>query len=294
MRRVDTDMSATRQVLPGLYYELPASVGRLPVTEETELGIREKLAQANPERQADAFLLDHYFGVSPLIARELVFRATGETDTRIFELTQEEETSLCEEILSFSKSVTENNFTPVALKKEGKPVEFSCVSIKQYGGIMETEQYESFSVLLDSFYEIKERQERARQRGADLLRTATTARDRLRRKLAMQEKDYAATQDRDQFRICGDLITSNFYCMERGQTKLVCDNYYDENCAKITISLDPLLTPQQNAAKYYKRYTKAKTAEKYLKEQMEVAKRDLELRTKFYGPLRGDSVTKIY
>ena len=64
--------------------------------------------------------------------------------------------------------------------------------------------------------------------------------------------------------------------MERGQTKLVCENYYDENCAEITIQLDPLLTPQQNAAKYYKRYTKAKTAEKYLREQMDIARRDLE------------------
>ena len=71
LRRVDADMSASRQVLPGLYYEPPASVGRLPVTEETEDGFREKLSTANPERGVDAFLLDSYFGISPLIAREL-------------------------------------------------------------------------------------------------------------------------------------------------------------------------------------------------------------------------------
>ena len=132
------------------------------------------------------------------------------------------------------------------------------------------------SALLDAFYEDREQRERVRQRGADLIRTATTARDRMRRKLTMQQKDYVETQDRDQLRICGDLITSNLYRMERGQAKLVCENYYDENCAEITIQLDPLLTPQQNAAKYYKRYTKAKTAEKYLKEQIEIAQRDLE------------------
>ena len=77
LRRVDAEMSASRQVLPGLYYEPPASVGRLPVTEETEEGFREKLDAANPERQADAFLLDAYFGISPLVARELAFRAAG-------------------------------------------------------------------------------------------------------------------------------------------------------------------------------------------------------------------------
>ena len=64
--------------------------------------------------------------------------------------------------------------------------------------------------------------------------------------------------------------------MERGQSKLVCENFYEDGCPETTVQLDPLLTPQQNAAKYYKRYTKAKTAEKYLREQMEIARRDLE------------------
>ena len=276
MRRVDADMSAARQVLPGLYYEPPAAVGRLPVTEETEAGFREKLSAGNPERQIDAFLLDHYFGISPLMARELAFRTTGETDSHLFGLDRAGEDRLWEELSEFISAVQENCFIPICLVKEGRPFEFSCLPIRQYGSAAEQETYESFSALLDAFYEARERQERVRQRGADLIRTATTARDRLRRKLAMQEKDYAATQDRDRLRVRGDLITSNLYRMERGQSKLVCENFYDENCAETTIQLDPLLTPQQNAAKYYKRYTKAKTAEKYLREQMEIARRDLE------------------
>ena len=276
IRRVDADMSAQRQVLPGLYYEPPASVGRLPVTEESEEGFRQKLAAANPERQLDAFLLDSYFGISPLMARELAFRTAGASDARLLELNETGRTNFWREIYQFSDAIKENKFTPIMLKKEGSPEEFACFPILQYGGLLEPERFDSFSALLDSFYEQRERQERVRQRGADLIRTATTARDRLRRKLAMQEKDYAATQDRDRLRICGDLITSNLYRMERGQSKLVCENFYDENCAETTIQLDPLLTPQQNAAKYYKRYTKAKTAEKYLREQMEFARRDAE------------------
>ena len=276
MRRVDADMSAQRQVLPGLYYEPPASVGRLPVTEESEEGFRQKLAAANPERQLDAFLLDSYFGISPLMARELAFRTAGASDARLLELNETGRTNFWREIYQFSDAIKENKFTPIMLKKEGSPEEFACFPILQYGGLLEPERFDSFSALLDSFYEQRERQERVRQRGADLIRTATTARDRLQRKLAMQEKDYAATQDRDRLRICGDLITSNLYRMERGQSKLVCENFYDENCAETTIQLDPLLTPQQNAAKYYKRYTKAKTAEKYLREQMEFARRDAE------------------
>lgn len=276
MRRVDMDMSATRQVLPGLYYEPPAATERLPVTEVTEEAFVQKLAAANPEQALDGFLLDSYFGLSPLMARELVFRVTGETDARIFALTEENRKCLWNEISLFSIAVKENNFTPFCLYREEKPFDFSCFPIRQYGLAVRGESYESFSALMDSFYEARERQERVRQRGADLIRTVNTARDRLRRKLALQEKDYAETQNRDHLRICGDLITSNLYRMERGQGKLVCENFYDETCAEISIPLDPLLTPQQNAAKYYKRYNKAKTAEKYLREQMEIARRDLE------------------
>lgn len=275
LRRVDADLSAQRQVLPGLFYQPPASTGRLPVTEETEAGFREKLAAANPERQADAFLMDSYFGLSPLMARELAFRAAGETDSRLFSLGPEGETRLWQTLSAFLDRVGEGRFQPVCLSREGKMTEFSCLPITQYGGAMETRAYGSFSALLDDFYEAREQEERTRQRGADLLRTATTARDRLRRKLAQQEKDYAQTQERDQLRICGDLITANLYRMERGSGRLVCENFYDEAGGEITIALDPLLTPQQNAAKYYKRYTKAKTAERYLREQMEIARRDI-------------------
>ena len=275
MRRVDAEMSAARQVLPGLFYEQPASTGRLPFLEETEEGFREKLSQVNPEVQLDRFLLDAYFGIAPLMARELAFRACGETDGRLCGLDADARERFETAFFQFAGDVNANNFTPILLKRDGVPFEFSALPVHQYGLAAETETFESFSALLDSFYEAKERQERVRQRGADLIRTATTARDRVRRKLALQEKDYAATQERDALRLSGDLITANLYRMERGARKLVCQNYYDENLAEVTIPLDPLLTPQQNAAKYYKRYTKAKTAEKYLREQMALARRDL-------------------
>lgn len=275
MRRVDAEMSAARQVLPGLFYEQPASTGRLPFLEETEEGFREKLSQVNPEVQLDRFLLDAYFGIAPLMARELAFRACGETDGRLCGLDADARERFEAAFFQFVGDVNANNFTPILLKRDGVPFEFSALQVHQYGLAAETEVFESFSALLDSFYEVKEKQERVRQRGADLIRTATTARDRVRRKLALQEKDYAATQERDALRLSGDLITANLYRMERGARKLVCQNYYDENLAEVTIPLDPLLTPQQNAAKYYKRYTKAKTAEKYLREQMALARRDL-------------------
>lgn len=273
LRRVDADMSAQRQVLPGLFYQPPASAGRLPFLEETEAGFAARFASAPAEKSLDRFLLDQYFGLSPLMARELAFRAAGDVDARLFQLGGPG--PLWRALEDFSSRVRENRFTPLCLLRDGKPLDFACVPVGQYGGAAECVAYPSFSALLDAFYAARERQERARQRGADLLRAASTARDRLRRKLALQEKEYAATQDRDQLRVQGDLITASLYRMERGQSRLECENYYEDN-APVSIPLDPLLTPQQNAAKYYKRYAKAKTAEKYLREQMDLAKRDLE------------------
>ena len=273
LRRVDADMSAARQVLPGLFYQPPASTGRLPFLEETEAGFAARFTAAAAEKTLDAFLLDQYFGLSPLMARELAFQAAGDVDARVFQMGGPG--PLWRALEDFQNRVREERFTPVCLLRDGKPLDFACVPVGQYGGAAECVAYPSFSTLLDAFYEAREKQERARQRGADLLRAASTARDRLRRKLALQEKEYAATQDRDKLRIQGDLITANLYRMERGQARLECENYYEAG-APASIPLDPLLTPQQNAAKYYKRYAKAKTAEKYLREQMDLARRDLE------------------
>ena len=273
LRRVDADMSAARQVLPGLFYQPPASTGRLPFLEETEAGFAARFTAAAAEKTLDAFLLDQYFGLSPLMARELAFQAAGDVDARVFQMGGPG--PLWRAFEDFQNRVREERFTPVCLLRDGKPLDFACVPVGQYGGAAECVAYPSFSALLDAFYEAREKQERARQRGADLLRAASTARDRLRRKLALQEKEYAATQDRDKLRIQGDLITANLYRMERGQARLECENYYEAG-APASIPLDPLLTPQQNAAKYYKRYAKAKTAEKYLREQMDLARRDLE------------------
>ncbi len=274
LRRVDGSMSPQRQVLPGLFYELPPTLGKRFFTDVTETEFLEGLAAANPEKRLDELLLDGYFGISPLVARELVYRAAGTVDARLCGLDGAGRERLWRELQGLIGLLESGAFTPVGMKKDGKFADFTYLPIAQYGGYMEQTAYPGFSALLDDFYDARERQERTRQRGADLIRAASTARDRLRRKLSQQEKDYAETQDRDRLRICGDLITANLYRMEKGARTLECENYYDEAQARVTIPLDPLLTPQQNAARYYKRYAKARTAEKYLAEQMAIARRD--------------------
>ena len=268
LRRVDMEMSEKRQVLPGLFYHLPPAQEKAdPLAIDPE-GFDRLLWEANPDREASQFLLDSFFGVSPLVCREIANRAGGDMPVG------DRAAALKDAFFTWQERVNAGGFQPCMLSRDGKPSDYSYFPIQQYGGSMERQSWDAFSPMLDAFYETREQIERVRQRGQDLHRAASNARDRARRKLALQEKEYAQTQDRDRLRISGELITANLYRMERGQTILRAQNYYDPDCVEIEIPLDPLLTPQQNAAKYFKQYNKAKTAEIYLTEQMAAARRE--------------------
>ena len=276
LRRVDSDMSARRQVLPGLFYRLPPAQEKLDPSSLDRAALESALAAAPEESQADKWLLDTFGGLPPLICRELAFRAGGATDARLHQMGEGGRSRLLDELEGLLRSVQENSFTPVMLEKEGHPSDFTFQPISQYGPAVSCVPFPSFSALLDRFYEQRENQERVRQRGQDLIRSVTNARDRTARKLANQEKELAATRDRERLRQFGDIITSNLHAMEKGMSRLTAADFYDPECPQIHIPLDPLLTPQQNAAKYYKEYNKAKTAESILTLQLEKGRRDLD------------------
>ena len=257
LRRVEGDLSRQqRQVLPGLFYRLPPPPDKLnPLALD---GPELRRALDNPTgREPDKLLLDTFTGLSPLVARELAFRAGGDGD------------ALAEELEKLLLLVREGKFAPYLLVREGKPVDFSFLPILQYGPGTECLRQDSFSALLDGFYEEREQAERVRQRGQDLVQAVKRARERVARKLANQEKELAATLDRERKRELGDILTSNLYAMEKGMKVLRAADYYDPEGKEVDIPLDPLLTPQQNAAKYYKEYNKAKTAQQMLTLQLE-------------------------
>lgn len=276
LRRVDSDMSARRQVLPGLFYRLPPAQEKLAPSSLDRAALESALAAAPEESQADKWLLDTFGGLSPLICRELAFRAGGATDARLHQMGEGGRSRLLDELEGLLRSVQENSFTPVMLEKEGHPSDFTFQPISQYGPAVSCVPFPSFSALLDRFYEQRENQERVRQRGQDLIRSVTNARDRAARKIGLQEQELAATRDRERLRQFGDIITSNLHAMEKGMSRLTAADFYDPECPQIHIPLDPLLTPQQNAAKYYKEYNKAKTAESILTLQLEKGRRDLD------------------
>ena len=271
LRRIDLESEQDRQVLPGLFYRLPARQNKrspLTVTEEEFAAL---LSHAAPDAPLDGWLLDTFTALPPLVARELTARACGSTDAPA-----SQGAALWTVFAQWRNAVNDSHFTPTLIKRNGALADFTYGPILQYGPAAETEVYDTFSHLLDDFYEKREQAERVRQKGQDLLKTATTARDRVHRKLAVQEKELAACLDRDHLRICGELITANLYRMERGQSRLTAQNYYDENYADMDIPLDVRLSPQENAARYFKQYAKAKTAEKYLTAQLQKGREELQ------------------
>lgn len=271
LRRIDLEMNQDRQVLPGLFYRLPPRQDKRSPLDITEEEFRALLSHAAPDAPLDGWLLDTFTALPPLAARELTYRACGTTDAPV-----SQGNALWSVFSQWQTAVSENNFTPTLIKRNGSLADFTYGPVTQYGSYAETETYDSFSHLLDDFYEKREQAERVKQKGQDLLKTAATARDRVRRKIAAQEKELAACLDRDHLRVCGELITANLYRMERGQSRLTAQNYYDENCADMDIPLDVRLSPQENAARYFKQYAKAKTAEKYLTAQLEKGREELQ------------------
>ena len=274
LRRVDADLSAARQLLPGLFYHLPTPLDKLSLLSQEEASLALAQRGGDAEQAVDKWVLDHYTGISPLIAREFAFRAGGETDVRFGALSSAQREALVREFADTASTVKEGNYTPVILYRDGKPVDFTYRPIAQYGAETQSETRESFSQMLDEFYDARERQELSARRGRELTHAVTVARDRMARKSENLKRDYAATQKRDEFRLRGDLITANLYRMKGGERVLQAENYYEDGCPLINIPLDPLLSPQQNAAKNYKQYNKLKTAEFHLREQIEKAENE--------------------
>lgn len=127
---------------------------------------------------------------------------------------------------------------------------------------------ESFSQLLDAFYTETDRTERMRQKSQALRKAVGNLHARAVRKLAVQRRELEGTLDREQLRRRGDIVTANLHTIRKGQLVLRAVDFYDEAMPEIEIPLRPELSAQQNAARYYKEYAKAKHAQQVLTQQI--------------------------
>ena len=275
LRRVDFEMSEQRQVLPGLYYHLPPTQGKCSPWDASEQDLLALLGAQKTQKTADSFLLETFGGLSPLLCRELAYAVFGQVDLDLSQLTDVQREDAAGKLFAALDRLHTGKRTPVILVRDERPWDFTCIPIRQYEGLIAQEPQPSFSALLDTFYAKRDSLERMRQKTQALRKTLTNLHNRTARKLANQQKELEATFDREHLRRLGDIVTANLHAISRGQARLTAVDFYDPEMKEIDIPLNPAISPQQNAAKFYKDYQKAKTAEKVLTEQ--IAKGEAEL-----------------
>lgn len=277
LRRVGGDMSEKRSVLPGLIYRRPpAQEGKVNPIDVTGEQWQELFCSKQEDKTAEKWMLSTFSAFSPLICRELVWRAYGDCGVRRDGISDGGD-ALRREFFAIMDIVKSGGFEAWGIiDADNSPRDFSYTKISQYENAFELRRSESFSEMLDSHYTRTSQLERLRQRASATLKTVKTARDRIARKLASQQAELEKTALRDTLRECGDIITANLHSMKKGMDVLIAQDFYSDDGAVREIRLNPLKTPQQNAAKYYKDYTKAKTAESFLSEQLSIGFREVE------------------
>lgn len=270
LRRVDLE-SSTRPVLPGLRYAPPpAEDDKLDLSQCTGEALAEAAVKSGKGDLAKA-LQSVSHGLSPLLCREAAHRATHGRDTAPDRLDPIEYRRL----VSFLDSLCESDTPYLVCRPDGTPLEFSCTPIAQYGMDGRGQQVESYSALLDTFFARRDAADRLRTRAQDLFRVLGAAEERIRRKLARQREELQRAGDRETLRIRADLINANLWAIPKGASSVSLVNYYDPDCAEVTVPLDPALSAAANAQKYYKDYRKAQTAERVLAEQIAAGEEEL-------------------
>lgn len=171
-----------------------------------------------------------------------------------------------ERILVSEKLSTFRNF----FNQETKPclteTSFSPVPFANRVG----EPFTSLSDLLDTYYKDKAERDRVKQQANELIRRVENELQKNRHKLKKQEKELLATDNAEEFRQKGELLTTFLHQVPNDQDQVILENYYTNQ--PITIALDKALTPNQNAQRYFKRYQKLKEAVKYLTDLIEETK----------------------
>ena len=266
LRRIPLDENTKRAALPGLNYQEPEKVEKqnpLEFTNYTEL-----LTSPGADLLCDR-LMDTLGGLSPLVCREAALQCAGDTDSRI---ENQDVPALAANLQAYFREVLTQPKPYFYAQADGTPKQFAFCPIREYGSC---QQAESFSALLDSFYTLRDRRDAMRQKSQAIRKTVSNLCARLRRKLAVQEKELEATYDRERLRQLGDILTANIGRIKKGQTIAQCEDFYNEEMTIIDIPISPLLSPQQNAAKFYKDYTRMKNAEKELTHQIALGSEEL-------------------
>lgn len=271
IKHVSQQMSSVREVLPGRDYFIPQTQEKYNPLETSQEEFDQK-ALTKPLPVARA-IYTAYTGISPVLANEICYRASVDGDLPAAALSEEEKLHLYHNFSWLMEDVKNENFKPHIILKNGQPVDFAPVELTQYQD-MANEYNASISFVLEQFYARRNVFNRIRQKSVDLRKIVGTALDRSRKKYDLQEKQMRDTEKRDKYRVYGELINTYGYSVPEGAKSFQALNYYTNE--EITIPLDPLLTPSENAKKYFAKYNKLKRTWEALEKLLTETKNEME------------------
>ena len=284
IKRISSVQSSVREVLPGRKYFIPDQFKKenlLCFPLESLQTFLENKKNPNTERDSGMenisnLLFQSFSGLSPLSAREISLDAGLPQDQKLDCMSSLDYEKLSDAIFRLRKRIREGDFTPQILYENGKSFDFSAIPVRQYSGnpAFHVEIFHSPSELLTFYYGGKEKEDRVRQKSADLKKQCSTLLERVSKKLSLQEKQLKDTEKKERFRIFGELLTTYGYSLKGGEKELICENYY--NGQEEHIPLEESLSPIENAKKYFDKYDKAKRTERNLSTQVKESKNTLE------------------
>ena len=260
LKRVDFEDSDVRQLLPGLPYTLPPKPAKPDFLEVSSASL--VAAACQKDLPVAAALGKVTAGVGPVVLREAVCRALGETPAMACDLSAAGQSRLAA-ALDELKEAHAAGGRPTAVRipqPDGaqKPVEFSWFAPLQYGSAAILTEYPTYSELLEDYYSAKDRSERLRQKSRELYKAVHNMHERAVRKQAARREELAQSAKSDTLRLYGELLQANLWAFRKGDRQVTVQNYYTGE--DVTIRLDPRLSPNDNAQRYFRDYKKKQTA----------------------------------
>ncbi|MEE0944553.1 MAG: NFACT RNA binding domain-containing protein [Clostridia bacterium] len=267
-RHIDFTQSSVRQILPGLTYLSPPPQNKIPFLDSKR---DFDLSFDDITITAQSALMAEMSGISPIFAREVIYRVTNRTDTMASTLSIDDKNQIITLLNHYRLKASNGEFSPVVIteKETGRIIDFSPFDISQYESACEITSFSKMADAIECFYSTRASKERLKQRSADLLKLVNSNLERLSKKLIIQQKTLKDAENKEKYRRFGDLITSSLYMIKPGMTEAQVPDYFESDAPTVKIPLSPQLSPAENAQKYYKRYTKAKNAEIEVNKQLE-------------------------
>ncbi len=271
IKHVSSAVSSVREVLPGRTYFIPATQEKLdPLSSDGTAMLQAICGKPLPLGKAIYTTLT---GFSPVMAEELCHRACLNSAEPPSVLTENEREMLLHQLFRFLEDVRREQFAPQILFQDNEPVEFAAFPLTVYEDL-ESRSFSSISALLETYYASRNTITRIRQKSSDLRRIVQTALERSRKKYDLQARQLRDTEKREKYKVYGELLHAYGYNLEEGARSMDALNYYTNET--ITIPLDPQLTAQENAKKYFDKYGKLKRTYEAVTELLAETEKEVE------------------